>query len=178
MARSEVVLAIEQNGSNEYQTDRVQSLYQHYLHRVADPTGLQDGLAFLNGGGTDEQLAARLAGSLEYLQNRGSNTFDTFLNVLYQDTLARPIDPDALAFYEAAIATGSITREQLALSVLNSQEYDNLFVEHAYESFLERSADPQGLAYFVQSMQAGLTNEQLVAMLIGSTEYQQTRVGT
>jgi hypothetical protein len=178
MARSEVILAIEQNGSNEYQTDRVQSLYQHYLHRVADPTGLQDGVAFLNGGGTDEQLATRLAGSLEYLQNRGNNGIDTFLNVLYQDALARPIDPNALASDEAEVASGSTTREQLALIVLNSQEYDRIFVENAYEKFLERSADPLGFAYFVQSMQAGLTNEQLIAMLIGSTEYQQNRVGT
>jgi hypothetical protein len=178
MARSVIVLAIEQNGSNEYQTDRVQDLYEHYLHRAADPAGLQAGVAFLNGGGSDEKLAAILAGSLEYLQLRGNNHFDSFLNVLYQDTLARPIDPTALANDEAAIATNTITRAQLAFVLLTSQEYENNLVESAYTTFLHRSADPLGLDYFVQLLQAGQTDEQIIARLVGSTEYLQTRVVT
>jgi hypothetical protein len=178
MARSIIVLAIEQNGSNEYQTDRVQNLYEHYLHRAADPAGLQAGVAFLNGGGSDEKLAALLAGSLEYLQLRANNNFESFLNVLYQDTLARPIDPAALANDEAAIATNTITRAQLAFVLLSSLEAENNFVESAYATFLHRSADPDGLAHFVQMLQPGQTDEQIIAQLVGSTEYQRTRVGT
>jgi microcystin-dependent protein len=177
VARSVVVLAIEQNGSNEYQTDVVQSLYQHYLHRPAEPAALQSGVAFLNGGGADESLAAILAGSPEYFRNRGNNSVNTVLNTLYQDTLMRPIDPAALIVDQAALATNTMSAAQLALIVLNSSEYHSVFVNSTYQTFLHRPADPEGQSHFSKLMQSGLTDEQLIAALVGSPEYQQTRVG-
>jgi hypothetical protein len=51
----------------EYRQDLVQSYFQRYLHRNADPGGLQMSLAALNNGLRDEVLIAAIVGSPEYL---------------------------------------------------------------------------------------------------------------
>ena len=52
--------------SQESEQDEVQSAYEHYLHRSADPTGLAGWLAQLQHGMTDQTLAADFLGSGEY----------------------------------------------------------------------------------------------------------------
>lgn len=175
IARGQVVLAIELDGSNEYRAREVEGLYQRYLHRIADPGGLASSVAFLAGGGTVQQLGSLLAGSTEYFQNAGS-TNTGFLQALYQDALMRPIDPQALAF-DLALLAGGFGRTPLSLFVLTSAEADQGLVEFVFQSFLHRNADPAGLAFFVQALQTGTTFEQLVASVMGSPEYLQHDVG-
>jgi len=81
--------------SAEYRSDRLQELYQQLLHHDADPTGLNFFMAFLDRGGTTEEVAAAIAGSPEYFQVRGGGTNTGFLNALYQDALGRALDPTA-----------------------------------------------------------------------------------
>lgn len=173
--RSVFVLAIAQ--SAEYRIDQVQSLYQHYFSRPADPAGLQAAVAFLNAGGSYEQVAASLTGSLEYFRGHGGNSNTGFPSALYEDALGRAIDANALAAQSAALNTGMFSFKQLAQFVLTSTEYSNVFVSNSYQTFLHRSADPAGLAFFVQAMRSGMTDDQVIAVLIGSDEYLQTRVG-
>src|SRR5262249_41123204 len=60
VSRTQVVQAIESSG--EYRTNMVQSIYQRYLRRAADPSGLATWVNFLGSGGTDEQLEAAILG--------------------------------------------------------------------------------------------------------------------
>jgi hypothetical protein len=53
----------------------------------------------------------------------------------------------------------------------HSAEYYSHFVTGSYERFLGRAPDAPGLTSWVSAMQNGLTEERLVASLIGSPEY-------
>ncbi len=78
--------------SSEYRTKVVNGIYSAYLQRLADQGGLSPFTIILDQGGTDEQIAAIVAGSGEYFQNRGKGTNDGFLDAFYQDALNRPVD--------------------------------------------------------------------------------------
>ena len=53
--------------SAEAQNAVVEAIYQDYLHRAADAPGLAGFVAFLQKGGSREQVLARVMGSAEYL---------------------------------------------------------------------------------------------------------------
>jgi hypothetical protein len=55
--------------SSEARQGLVAALHKQFLHRVATAAELQAGTALLATGGTDEDLAAQLVGSAEYLAN-------------------------------------------------------------------------------------------------------------
>ncbi len=176
VSRSAVVLALE--NTNEYRIDVVQDLYQKYLKRAADAGGLQMGVSFLASGGTQEHLAAIIVGSQEFFRLQGGNSSTSFVTALFQDALGRAPDAQALTLNSAGINTGAVTPQQVALFVFGSEEYSNVLVADSYQTFLRRSADSAGVLHFAQSLQSGMTDEQLVATLIGSTEYLQTQVGS
>jgi hypothetical protein len=68
-----------------------------------------------------------------------------------------------------------VSDRQVALFVTTSAEAERDLVETAYQAFLLRPADPAALAADVQFLENGGTYEQLVAGIIGSNEYLQTR---
>jgi uncharacterized delta-60 repeat protein len=166
-SRAEVVGRIE--GSQEYHTRVIQSLYGLYLGRAADPVGLSGWDAFLTRGGTAEQLAALLLGSDEYLSKHGGNN-TAFLQALYNDVLQRPIDATGAQGWGQALANGT-SRGAVAAAVLGSRESDTLEVQDLYRHFLCRSADSSGLDAFTNALQQGVPNEQVLALIIASDEY-------
>lgn len=166
--RVTVVLAIEQ--SLEYEQDVVASLYNRYLHRAADPGGLSFFSQLLSQGVSIEQVAAALAGSSEFFIVQGGGTNDGFLQALYQDALGRPIDPGGLAWWSAQLDAG-LSRTQVAVSILASDEYRANLIQSAYQHLLGRSADAGGLAFWLNALRAGATDQQLNAGLASSAEY-------
>jgi hypothetical protein len=176
VSRAQVVLDIEHNISNVFQSIEIKLLYERYLHRQANDNGLYDFITLLHNGGTTQQVSAFILGSPEYFQNRAGGSNQGFLEALYQDVLNRPIDPGALAFGLANLAQGG-DRTAFALFVLQSREANRVLVQSTYEAILNRQADPGGLAFFTQALQTGATYEQLVAVLMASQEYAQNRVG-
>ncbi|HEV3079466.1 MAG TPA: autotransporter-associated beta strand repeat-containing protein, partial [Gemmataceae bacterium] len=113
--RSQVVHDIQDSPSNEFRNDEVQALYRQFLHRAADPTGLNNAVAFLRSGGTVEQLAVVLVASAEYNQRtNGSN--DGWLDTIYQDALHRAVDAMGRVGWDAAFAAGA-SRAQVASAI-------------------------------------------------------------
>jgi hypothetical protein len=168
-SRLQVVQAIENDPGNEYRTDEVQALYMQYLHRSADPSGLGSGVAFLQSGGTVEQLAAAIAGSPEYFQNRGGGTNSGFLAAFYQDALGRPIDSSGAASWGAQLSEGA-SRTQVAFDILNSDEYRQHLVSIFYNTFFDRATD-SGSASWVNALKQGARDESVIADLVASTEF-------
>jgi PKD repeat protein len=166
--RQQVVQAIL--SSSEYQSDVVQNWYNLLLHRPADPAGLNGFSTFLEQGGTDQQLAALLAGSGEYFTVRGGGTNDGFLTALYQDTLGRAVDAAGRAAWDQALATGT-TRQQVAAAIFASGEYDTNLVQNYYQTYLGRAADTAGLNSFVGSLESGATDESVILAIATSNEY-------
>jgi autotransporter-associated beta strand protein len=173
-SRAQVVLQIEQCDTNEYRAIEVEDVYERILNRQADPSGLQSGVAFLVNGGTVQQLTAILLGSPEFYQNEGGGTYLGFVQALYQAGLQRPVDPSGEASVLQELRAG-VSDRQVALFVTTSAEAERDLVETAYQAFLLRPADPAALAADVQFLENGGTYEQLVAGIIGSNEYLQTR---
>jgi hypothetical protein len=148
----------------------VGSLYDSYLHRPPDAMELNSGIQFLASGGSDEQLAAVLLGSSEYLNSRGGGTSTGFLGSLYCDVLHRAIDTAALNSWEQALATGT-TRQQVAVAALTSTEYRGLLIDSIYLRFLRRSPAPSERLNWLGALGAGVTDEQAISKVLSSQEY-------
>jgi hypothetical protein len=168
MSRTDVALAIEQ--SQEWRIDQVQALYQQFLHRAADASGLNTFVAFLSAGGTLEQVKSFLAGSAEYFQTRGGSTNDGFLAALYQDALNRTPDTGGLAGFTQALNQG-VSRQQVAAAIFASPEYLGDLVEGFYQLYLKRAADDGGLSGFVATLSSGVPDQVVVAAILGSDEF-------
>jgi uncharacterized protein (TIGR03118 family) len=166
--REQVIADIE--NSNEYRTDQVESLYEHYLHRAADPGGLAYFVSVLQSGGTVEQVATALASSPEYFADRGGGTIDGFLDALFQDALGRAVDSGARQFFDQALADGATTA-QVAAIVFSSPEYLSDVVNNIYLGFLDRPADSSGLGFWSSQLAQGATDGQIIAAVTASDEY-------
>jgi uncharacterized repeat protein (TIGR01451 family) len=166
MSRSQIVQGIE--ASTEYRADQVEALYGQYLHRAADPAGLAGYVSFLQGGGTVEQVAAMVAGSPEFFHESGG-TNSGFLAALYQDGLGRPIDPVGAASWGALLSQG-VSRNQVALDILSSPEYDQHLLGGFYTRFLNRAADP-GSMVWVNALLQGMRDETIIAGIMASPEF-------
>ena len=167
LSRAELAADIENTA--EYRHDEIDSLFEHYLHRHADAGALDSLGAQLAAGKSDEAIAAAIAGSDEYFQLQGG-TNDGFLAGLFNDALGRPIDPAAKTALEQALAQGA-SRQQIALTVLDSHEYHVVVVDNAYAELLNRSAEAAGDAHWADALDRGLADEQLLASVAESQEY-------
>jgi hypothetical protein len=161
-----VVLGIE--GSAEYLNDQVAALYSLYLRRNPDLAGAQFWLSFLQAGGTFEQVAAQLSASPEYFILHGG-TNQGFIIGLYQDVLKRNPSNAEVAGWEAALASGW-SRLSVSTAFLTSQEYRTDLVESDYKTFLLRAADPGGLTTWVGALNAGFSDQDVLAGIFGSAE--------
>ncbi|HVX09809.1 MAG TPA: DUF4214 domain-containing protein [Pirellulales bacterium] len=66
----------------------------------------------------------------------------------------------------------------VASALTHDSEYAASFVTHAYQTLLDRDPDSAGLAWWTGQMQAGATDAQVEAALLGSAEYVQLHGGT
>ena len=173
-ARSGVVGNL--TGATEYRQRLVGDYYQKFLHRPADSSGLSSGVSFLAAGGTDEQFISTLTGSAEYFSNRGGGSNNGFLDALYFDLLARPVDPTARASFTAQLNSGT-TRSQVSTEVLDSSEYRNDLVTALFWRFLHRLPSASDATFYVGLLNSGQTDEQLIGSLAGSQEYFNVRSG-
>jgi FG-GAP-like repeat/Domain of unknown function (DUF4214)/FG-GAP repeat len=155
--RSQVGLQIEQ--SAEARRLVVDNNYRRFLGRPIDPSGLANFF-----GVPDVQLQAALLGSDEYFVRAGS-TNEGFLQAVYRDLLARPLDSSGEQTWTQALNRGS-SRTQVAAAILATPEGDARRIDFLFLRFLGRTADASGLASF-----RGLPSEDIIALILGSAEY-------
>jgi autotransporter-associated beta strand protein len=173
MNRSQVSFGI--GTSLEARMDQVQALYNKYLGRAADPTGLNLSVLFLGGGGTAEQLQAVIISSPEYFLRAGGNNA-AYVDAVFRDVLNRPADADARNASIQFLANGDPrrpekARRQLIDMVFSGTEYRQDVVQGFYQKFLGRAADTGGLNTFVTALQQGARDEQVVQTITSSDEY-------
>ncbi|HEV3444279.1 MAG TPA: DUF4214 domain-containing protein [Gemmataceae bacterium] len=166
VAPAAVVLAIE--ASLEFRLDEVQTIYQRFLHRAADPGGLAIFSNALGAGATVEQVEEIVIGSQEYFQLNGS-TNAGFLTGLYRDVLNRSPDAGGLFAFTQALQAG-LSRSAVAAVLFGSQEFRNDLVALDYQTDLGRNADPAGAAGFVLALNSGATDQAVLAAILGSPE--------
>ncbi|HJT34392.1 MAG TPA: DUF4214 domain-containing protein [Pirellulales bacterium] len=161
------VLAIEH--SEEYIAEQIDAMYRRYLNRAADAPTKQYFVAFVQAGGTFEQVAAALAASQEFYVLQGG-TDQGFITGLYADVLNRGNASTAdLAFWETVLDSGA-SRASVADAFLTSHEYRTHLVQNDYLTFLNRAADPGGLTTWLNALNTAFTDQELLATILGSPE--------
>jgi hypothetical protein len=170
-----VVLGVE--ASAEYLNDQVTAMYNLYLLRNPDAAGAQHWLSFLQAGGTLEGVAALLTASQEYFVMQGGTNQGFLAGVpnagrssgLYEEVLNRPGSNAEVAGWETVLDNGA-SRLDVSTAFLTSQEYRTNLVQADYMTFLQRAADQGGLGAWVNALNAGATDQQVLAQIFGSPE--------
>jgi hypothetical protein len=167
-SKAQVAKDIEK--SREYLAGVVKADYHTFLHRAAEPGGLNNGVQFLAGGGTDEQFEAGLIGSPEYFQSRGGSSTGGFLAALYQDVLGQAIDPASEAVFTNDLSQG-MSRAAVAQQVLTSVQAERDLVQSLYHRFLHHGPDTTSLNHYVNVLQHGGHDEDVIAGIVSTTAY-------
>jgi hypothetical protein len=100
-----------------------------------------------------------------------------FVAELYENVLEREPDASGLAFWSSVLDQGTMTRQQVALDILQSGESQSRLVQDFYAGLLNRSPDAAGLNSATNYLSHGGTPEGLIVGLAGSPEYFQNRGG-
>ena len=163
---AQVLLEIQ--ASPEYLRNQVTALYQLYLQRQPDIDGAQYWLSFLLAGGTFEEVAEGLTSSQEYFNSQGG-TNQGFVTGLYTEVLNRKPSDAEVAGWESFLEAGN-SRLSVSVAFLLSQEFRADLVQADYMTSLLRQADSGGLATWVNALNAGATDQQVLAEILGSPE--------
>jgi hypothetical protein len=153
-----------------YQGDLINRYYQEYLGHSASPTDLT---GYWSGqfqaGQTYEQIQAQILGSAEYFGLNGSNNL-TWLQQVYVQVLKRPLDQGGLTYFGSLLGAG-VSRQQVALTILQSEEYQALVVQQTYMTFLGRQASMQDVAFWQSQFGSGMTTATFIGDVVQSLEY-------
>ena len=144
------------------------SLYTALLGRPADPPGEAFFVTSLGAGMTVEQAKALILGSPEYYRRAGGTDL-LFLQSVYHDVLARPIDAPGSAAWTAALT--HLDRATVSALILTSPEAQQDLVQADYQQYLHRPADPAGMSFWLSQVQQGKRDETLAASFLGSDEF-------
>jgi hypothetical protein len=119
----------------------VTKLYQDFLGRGTDPTGLQFWAQWLADGSGQAALVRALTSSVEYVSLR--------VDLAYTDVLHRAPDPVGKAFWVQRILAGLNTVDDVKIDFYLSNEFygqgggtDAGYIQHMYDVMLGRSATP------------------------------------
>lgn len=164
-----MVLAEPLAHSAEHARLIVTQAYQDYLGRVPDAAGLDYWVGALGRGVTDEQLAASMIASDEFFAVAGGDNRD-WVDAMYLKLLGRAADGSGEAFWVGALAQGE-TRFQVALAIATSPEREGSIVSADYAQLLHRTAGADEVRAWVAQMNAGLSDEELLARIVASDEY-------
>jgi len=126
--------------------------------------------------------------SFTYLVNDGSTNSNVatirlvssnfqFVEKLYLDVLHRAGTDAEVASWTTQIDAG-ISRQSVALAFVNSYEGRTFTINGIYEQLLKRSVDLGGLQFWESELQAGVTTEQISAIIVSSGEYASLHGGT
>jgi hypothetical protein len=157
-------------GSGGLDSAGINALYQQYLGRDADPTGLS-----VNAGQTADTIRQSILASAEYRAKMagtpnaaggGSGGLDSAgINALYQQYLGRPADPTGLN------VNAGQSSDTVRQAILASPEYQTNnpsgSIGSLYQELLGRAPDPTGVA-----ANAGQSEQIIRESILASPEYQ------
>ena len=166
----------------EYDLDQIDSSFETYLHRAADPAGENYFLTLklnsqgtTSGPGTETRTAALLINSDEFYADAGG-TVDGFITAVFEDALKRAPSASDLAFFSDQLTHG-LTRIEFATTVLNSYEFQVEQINSLFERYLGRPADPAGLAAFINNDGLGYGTTSNTETLLDTPEFYDRAVG-
>lgn len=152
--------------SAEHRELQVNSYYQLYLGRAADPVSRQAWTSQLVDGVSEEAVIAGFVSSAEYQSVHPLP--QPFVDSLYTDLLNRTADPAGEAGWTQALATSSPF--QVAQGFIESHERHVTLVNDAYFEYLGRVPGASEAAPWVENLDAGMTDQDLAVLVLASSE--------
>jgi hypothetical protein len=157
--------------------------YLGILTRDAEYAGFRAWLEVLLDGMSREQIVQFFLDSGEFKAKFGSNLTDAeFVDKMYTNVLLRSADTGGLNAWVGALNSGQITRAQVALSFLDSVEFQSLSVSQnrldvslLYFDLLRRDPDPGEFSAWVGALNSGLPFVSVIDAFLMSGEYQAQR---
>jgi subtilisin-like proprotein convertase family protein len=174
--------------SAEYRTNLVNQYYNSYLGRAPSVGEINFWLGQFAAGFTTEQFQARLLGTVDYLNNLTKTlghapSTGEFVSAVYLALFPRyAVSAGEINFWTGLLNGGMISRENFALTLLTSSLYrtsnnnpttpnpDNLITGY-YNKFLGRNPSTGELAFWLGQMQAGMTDEQVIDIILSDPSY-------
>ena len=116
----------------------------------------------------------------EFKAKFGSNLTDAqFVDRMYANVLLRSADTGGLNAWVGVLNSGQMTRAQVALSFLDSVEFQSLSVSQnrldvslLYFGLLQRDPDPGGFSAWVGALNSGVPLTTAIDGFLDSVEYQ------
>ncbi len=159
----------------------VDTLYQAFFNRAADPGGKQGWLDLLNAGAPREDILNGFLFAQEFAtlcNTYGITNYSTvdaqkkqirdFVRRFYQQTLNREPDASGASDWTQQLFAGSRTGATLANGFVDSLEFknrglnDDQFLAVMYKAFFDRTGDAGGVANWKSQLSAGKTRLEVV----------------
>jgi hypothetical protein len=126
-----------------------------------------------------EQIVQAFLDSGEFQSSFGSNlTNGQFVERMYNNILLRSSDPGELNAWVGGLNSGQLTKAQVALSLLDSEEFQGLFLSQnrvdislLYFDMLQRDADAGGFSNWVEVLNSGASLTAVIDGFLNSPEY-------
>jgi glucose/arabinose dehydrogenase len=152
--------------------------YLGILARDAEHSGFRGWLTVL-AGMSREQVVGLFLNSTEFQTRFGGNlTNGQFVARMYANVLLRSPDTGGFNFWVSQLASGQMTRAQVALAFLDSAEFQNLSVSQnrvdvslLYFDMLRRDPDGGGFSLWVGALNSGAPLASVIDGFLNSAEY-------
>jgi len=148
----------------------VTRLYESLLDRAPDAGGLDYWMRQLAGDGALEGVSQAILGSTE-LAGTVPQANGAYVAWLYDQVLGRTVDAGGLAYWTASLTNGDVSRAELALALVDSDEKLQTVASHdvaigatdlgvlirLYDALYDRRPDADGLNYWIGRSEAGIS---------------------
>ncbi len=179
LAKADLIEAFMNSGEFRFEGKFIAQTYLGILTRDADYAGFRSWLGALLGGLPREQIVQVFFDSGEFQSRFGSNlTNGQFVERMYNNVLLRSSDPGELNVWVGALNNGQLTKAQVALSLLDSEEFQGLFVSQnrvdislLYFDMLQRDPDPGSFSAWVGVLSSGASLPSVIDGFLNSPEY-------
>jgi hypothetical protein len=159
--------------SQEAYQDLVNSYYETFLFRPADPNGEANWVQQLESGQMSEaQVGQQIIASGEFFAAPLVNYNVVYITNLYERLLDRAPAPPELSSWMTQMQSGA-TPYSLSVQFWQSEEHRTIQVDQDYATYLQQPADPQGQQYWVDQFLAGASEDQVAIGFLTSQEYTQ-----
>ena len=143
-------------------------------------SGFRGCLEVLLTGVSHEHIVEWILDSAEFTSRFGSSlTNSQFIERMYNSVLLRSTAPGEFNLWVEQLTTGQMTRAQVALGILDSDEFQNLGTSQnrvdislLYFDMLRRDPDPGGFSGWVGVLNSGVPLISVIDGFLNSTEYQ------
>ena len=179
LSRADLIEAFMNSGEFRFEGKFITQTYLGILTRDADYAGFRGWLGALLAGVSREQIVQVFLDSGEFQSRFGSNlTNGQFVERMYNNILLRSSDPGGFNAWVEALNNGQLTKAQMALSFLDSGEFQELFLSQnrvdislLYFDMLRRDPDAGGFSAWVGVLNSGVSLTSVIDAFLNSPEY-------